>query len=204
MFASKKFKFTVMVAAVATAAFLNSCGGKKNAGPSPAQVAASGGFQTVTSPASELEDIQRTLEDRNIPSAIGIGQSNNERIARTTSHDNARAELAASVATQVQRIMESYAQNVNNEAKEIWEEAVRQITNERLQGARPFKTIQQHNAETGQWKIYTLLILDPAIFKNAMMEAMSRNEEFELRVKKDDLLAKMDANIAEYNAKYKR
>jgi hypothetical protein len=33
---------------------------------------------------------------------------------------------------------------------------------------------------------------------------MARDEEFELRVKKDDMMAKLDANIAEYDSRYRR
>jgi len=47
-------------------------------------------------------------------------------------------------------------------------------------------------------------VLDPSLFKNAVSAALAKEEELELRVKKDDMMAKMDANIAEYNNKYKR
>jgi hypothetical protein len=37
-----------------------------------------------------------------------------------------------------------------------------------------------------------------------MADAFDRQEEYELRAKKDDMLSKLDAQIAEYDAKYKR
>ncbi|MDR3013643.1 MAG: hypothetical protein LBU70_10640 [Chitinispirillales bacterium] len=206
MFAfSKKLKFTVAAVAATAAFIMVSCGGKKVNDPeSPASAAARGGFVTITTPFDELESIKHKLEEENnIPCGLGIGESNNQGIARTISADDARAKLATSIGTQVQRLMESYAQNVNNQAKQIWEEGVRQLTNEHLRGARPFKTVTQFNQETGVYQVYTLMILDPAIFRAAVADAVDRAEEFELRVKKDDMMAKLDAGIALYDAQYR-
>jgi len=197
----KKARFLVLVAVVAAATLMNSCGGKK---PSAAQLAAQGGFETITTPSNELEDIQRSLESKNIPSGLGIGESTDEQIARNVSSDQARTNLATSIGVQVQRLSEMYAQNVSGEAKSIWEEGVRQITRQHVAGATVHKTITQFNKDTGRYKIYSLIILNPSLFKAAMADAMARNEEFELRVKKDDMMSKLDANIAEYESKYKR
>jgi len=194
-------KLTVVTAAVAVAFSMNSCGGKNKI--SPAQAAASGGFVTVTTPASELEQIKRQLDEKNIPSGIGIGESNDEMVARNISSDEARTEVAKSIDVHVQRLSESYAQNVGGEAKKIWEEAVRQLTNQHVRGANVNRTIVQFNPENGRYKIYTLVILDPNLFKAAISDAMARDEEFELRVKKDDMMAKLDANIAEYDSRYR-
>jgi len=204
MFASKKnVRLVVTVAAVAAAAFMNSCGGSKTA-PSATQVAASGGFETVSTPANELEDMKRDLEDKGIPCGIGIGESTDEMVARNVATDEARTEVAKAVDVHVQRLSESYAQNVGNEAKKIWEEAVRQITDQHIKGARVFKTLTQYNKENNHYKMYTLIVLDPKIFKEAITAAAAKDEEFELRVKKDDMMAKLDANIADYEAKYRR
>jgi hypothetical protein len=198
---SKKIRFAVTATAVTAALFMNSCGGKK---VSATQAAAQGGFETVTTPASELEDIQRQLDAKNMPSGIGIGRSTDEQVARNESADQARSQVAQSIGVHVQRLSESYAQNVGGEAKKIWEEGVRQITDQHLSGARVFKTIVQFNKEAGQYQVYSLIILDPELFKKAIAQSMARDEEFELRVKKDDMMSKLDANIAEYNDKYKR
>ena len=202
MFGStRKVRFTVMVAAVAAASLLNSCGGKK---VSATQVAASGGFETVSTPATELEDIKRSLESKNIPCGIGIGESSDEMVARNVSSDEARTEVAKSIDVHVQRLSESYAQNVGNEAKKIWEEAVRQITDQHVKGSNVYKTVVQYNKENSHYKIYSLIILDPSLLKAAITDAMARDEEFEMRVKKDEMMSKLDANIAEYESKYKR
>ncbi|MDR0331318.1 MAG: hypothetical protein LBH93_06380 [Chitinispirillales bacterium] len=202
MFAStKKVRLAVTVVAVAAAAFMNSCGGKK---VSATQAAASGGFETVTTPATELEEIKRSLEDKNIPCGIGIGESTDEMVARNVPSDEARTEVAKAVDVHVQRLSESYAQNVGNEAKKIWEEAVRQITDQHVKGSNVYKTVVQFNKENGHYKIYSLIILNPALFKAAISQAMASDEEFEMRVKKDEMMSKLDANIAEYESKYRR
>jgi len=202
MFASKRnVRLAVTAAAIAAAAFMNSCGGKK---VSATQVAASGGYETVSTPMNELEELKRTLEDKNMPCGLGIGESSDEMVARNVSADEARTDIAKSAEVHVQRLMESYAQNVSNEAKKIWEEGVRQITDQNIRGARVYKTIVQYNREQNHYKIYSLIILDPKLFKAAIADAMANNEELELRVKKDDMMAKLDANIAEYENKYKR
>jgi hypothetical protein len=200
-------KLLAAVAIAATAALLSSCGGKKTKQTKEqreATTAAARGYETVTTPASELEAIKRQLEDNNIPCGIGIGQSTDEQVARNIASDEARTEVAKSLDVQVQRLSESYAQNVDNEAKKIWEEGVRQLTNQHIRGSHTIKEIPQYNAKTNSYQIYTLMAMDPRRFKDALAEATARDEEFEMRVKKDDMMKKMDANIAEYDAKYRR
>ncbi|MCL2219200.1 MAG: hypothetical protein FWC23_04760 [Chitinispirillia bacterium] len=202
MFAlTKKVRFTVLVAAVAAASLMNSCGGKK---ASAAQVASQGGYETVTTPATELEDLKRKLEAEGIPAGIGIGESTDEMVSRNVSSDEARTEVAKSIDVHVQRLSESYAQNVSGEAKKIWEEAVRQITDQHVRGSNVHTTIVQFNKENGRYKVYSLIVLNPSLFKAALQDAMARDEEFELRVKKDEMMSKLDANIREYESKYKK
>jgi hypothetical protein len=199
-----KNRFVVVAVAVSALALFNSCGGNKTAAPSAAQVESARGFETVTTPATELEDIKRDLEGKTIPCGIGIGESTDESVARNMASDEARTEIAKSIEAQVQRLSESYAQNVGGEAKKIWEEAVRQLTDQHVRGSNIYKSIVQYNRENSRYKVYSLVILDPSLFKAAITEASSRDEEFELRVKKDDMMSKLDANIAEYNSKYKK
>jgi len=201
-----KGRFAVVVVAVSALALFVSGGGKKTTKEQrEAQTASARGFETVTTPTSELEAIKRDLEEKNIPCGIGIGESTDESVAHNMASDEARTEIAKSIDVQVQRLSESYAQNVNGEAKKLWEEGVRQLTNEHVRGSKVLKTIPQYNKENDRYKIYTLMVLDPKLFKNAIADAIdAREEEFELRVKKDEIMSKLDANIAEYDAKYKR
>jgi len=198
----KKTRFVTVMCTIAAVSLLsfNSCGNKK---AKVAQKAASRGFETVTTPASELEEIKAKMEKNYVPCGIGIGESSDEQVARNISSDEARADLARSINTQVQRLSESYAQNVDGEAKKIWEEVVRQVTNEHVRGSTVFKSVVQYNSNVNRYKIYSLTILNPEIFKNAILDATARDEEFELRVKKDDMLRKLDAGVAEYDAKYR-
>ncbi|MDR2732235.1 MAG: hypothetical protein LBB36_03350 [Fibromonadaceae bacterium] len=192
-------KSIATLTAVAFAAMVfTSCASKSQ------QVAAARGFETVTTPATELEDMKRDMESKYIPCGIGIGESTDEMVARNVSADESRTDLAKSMSTYVQRLSEQYAQNVSSEAKKIWEEGVRQLTDQEISGATVYKTITQYNSENNRYKIYSLIVLNPDLFKKAVMAASANQEEFELRVKKDDMMKKLDTGIADYEAKYKR
>lgn len=199
----KKTRFAAVMCAVAAVSLLslNSCGNKKT---KVAQKAAARGFETVTTPASELEGIKAKMERNHIPSGIGIGESSDEQVARSIAADEARADVARSINTQVQRLSESYVQNVDGEAKRIWEEVIRQVTNEHVRGSSIYKNVVQYNSNVNRYKIYSLAILNPEVFKNAILDATERDQEFELRVKKDEMIRRLDAGIAEYDAKYRK
>ena len=161
------------------------------------------GFRRIMLTYAELEDVAKMLENDGIPASIGIGISDTEMIARTISADDARTQLATAMETQVQRISESYAQNIGGQAKEIWEESVRQITNVTVRGSAVHTTITQFNPKTKQYRVYSLMVLRPDRFKNAVMGAANRlEEELQLRVKKDDMLSRMDAAINAFNTRY--
>jgi hypothetical protein len=167
------------------------------------ETAALTGFTRVMLTYSELEEVKRMLESDGIPCAIGIGLSDNERVARNTSADDARAQLAVAMSTQVQRISESYTQNIGTEAKTVWEESVRQLTDVSVRGSVVRTTITQSNPTTEGFRVYSLMVLEPERFKNAMMSTTNRlEEELELRVKKDDMMSKMDASIKAFNTRY--
>ena len=182
---------------LAMAFTFNSCASK-------AQQAAAGGFETVKTPATELEEIKRDMESKLIPCGIGMGESSDEMVARNVSGDEARTDMAKTLNNFVERLSESYAQNVSNEAKKIWEEGVRQSTHQELNGATSYKSITQFNKENGHYKIYSLYVMNPDLLKKAVQAATSNQEELELRVKKDDMMKKLDEGTAAYNAKYKR
>jgi hypothetical protein len=176
--------------------FLVSCGG--------AQKASAKGYETVETPASELESIKAEMEKDNIASGIGIGESESELTARKIAADESRAALAASIQTIVERMSESYTQNVNAGSKTIWEEGTRNIVMQQVNGSTVYKTIPQFNEDNNQWKIYVLTVLNPEIFKKALetAPAVDNQEELEMRVKKDEMMGKMDAAIATYKNKY--
>jgi len=191
-----KIAFTAGIS-LAMAFTINSCASK-------AQQAASGGFETVSTPATELEEIKRDMEKQFIPCGIGIGESTDEMVARNVSGDEARTDMAKVLNTFVERLSEAYAQNVSNEAKKIWEEGVRQSTHQELNGATSYKSIVQFNKENNRYKIYSIYVMNPDLLKKAVLAATSNQEELELRVKKDDMMKKLDEGTAAYEAKYKR
>jgi hypothetical protein len=183
---------------IATAFTISSCGTSK------AQQAAAAGFETVTTPATELEEIKRDMENKFIPCGIGIGESTDEMVARNVSSDEARSDMARTMSTLVQRLGEQYAQNVSGDAKKIWEEGVRQITDQELKGTASFKTITQFSTENNRYKVYSLYVMNPDLLKKAVATASSNHEEFELRVKKEDMMKKLDAGIADYEERYRK
>ena len=194
-----KIKFIALTASVfAITLTTSSCASKK------AQTEAARGYETVQTPASELDDIKRDMEKNNIPCGIGIGESTDEMVARNVSGDEARTDMTKTINNIVERLSEQYAQNVSGEAKKLWEEGVRQSTHQELNGAASYKTVTQYNPENGRYKIYSLFVLNPDLLKRAVVAASSSQEEFELRVKKDDMMKKLDEGTAAYESKYKR
>jgi len=161
------------------------------------------GFRRVVLTMSELEDIKNRLEGDGIACGVGVGEANDEMTARKVSSDAARTELAKAMNTHVQRISESYAQNVGNEAKKIWEEGVRQITDVSVRGSSVHTTITQFNPDTKVIKVYSLMIMQPWRTKGLFANAIDKmGEEAELRVKKDEMMDKMDGAIRAYNTRY--
>jgi len=171
---------------------------------SKAQKAVGGGFETVSTPATELEEIKKDMEKQFIPCGIGIGESTDEMVARNVSGDEARTDMAKVLNTFVERLSEAYAQNVSNEAKKLWEEGVRQSVHQELNGATSFKSIVQFNPESKHYKIYSLYVMNPDLLKNSLLATTASQEEFELRVKKDDMIKKLNEGTAAYEAKYKK
>jgi len=167
------------------------------------ETAALTGFRRVILTMAELEDIRSRLEGDGIACGVGIGQSDDEMTARKVSSDAARTELAVAMGTQVQRISESYAQNVGGEAKKVWEEGVRQITDVSVRGSSVHTTITQYNADKKVFKVYSLMIMQPWRTKGLFSNVVDNmGEEAELQVKKNDMMDKMDGAIKAYNTRY--
>lgn len=171
---------------------------------SSAQKASAKGYETVTTPATELEEIKADLEKSDIPSGIGMAVSNDEMVARTQAADEARAALAVSVKTTVSRYKEQYAKNVNGESAKIWEEKANEYTEQELTGATVHKTITQFNEDDGKYKVYCLVALNPEILKKTLMQAAKSEEEFMLRAESADMQARMDKAAAAYKEKVQK
>jgi hypothetical protein len=202
----KKVLFRALVVS-AIAVSLVSCGGKKTAAdPAPAprtmDPSPDGGV-VINTATNELEDLKLQLEEDNILAAIGEGESNKEQMARTKGVARARTELARSISLRVQSLLEDYSMDVQGESKEITEDAAKQVSDEVLSGSTVYKTIVQYYKDSGQYKATAIVVLNPSLLKKSFEESFARNEELELRVKKDDLMKKLDAEVEKYNEKYK-
>lgn len=165
---------------------------------SSAQTAAQGGFQTVETPAAQLEQYKAELAEKDIVSAVGMAISNDEMIARTQAADEARAALATATRTQVNRYKEQYGKNVDGKALKIWEEKANEYTEQELVGANVLRTITQYNAETGEYKIYVLAAMDPAKFAASLEKAAADNQEFMLRAQSADMQKRMESAAEKY------
>jgi hypothetical protein len=167
---------------------------------SSAQKASEGGFKTVETPASELEAYKAELAEKDIPSAIGMAVSNDEMVARTQAADEARAALAEATKTQVSRYKEQYGKNVDGKALKIWEEKANEYTQQELVGANVIRTVTQFNEESGQYKIYVLVAMDPAKLALAMQKSAEENQEFMLRAQSADMQKRMNEAAEKYQA----
>ena len=171
---------------------------------SSAQKASEGGFQTVETPATQLEAYKAELSGKDIVASIGMAVSNDEMIARTQAADEARAALAEATKTQVNRYKEQYGKNVDGKALKIWEEKANEYTEQELVGANVLRTITQYNAESGQYKIYVLVAMDPAKMAESLKKAAEENQEFMLRAESADMQKRMNEAAAKYKEELKK
>ena len=171
---------------------------------SSAQKAAEGGFATVETPASELEKVKADLAEKDIPSALGMAVSSDEMIARTQAADEARVALAEATKTFVSRYKEQYGKNVDGNALKIWEEKANEYTQQELVGANVVRTITQFNEESGQYKIYVLVAMDPAKLASAMQKSAEENQEFMLRAQSADMQKRMNEAAEKYKAEIQK
>ena len=127
-------------------------------------------------PVSEFEEIRRGFDDQGILSAVGVGESSSEAVARQIAADNARAELALAVESRNR-------QNGNEQAASV-----------PLYGTSVYRNITQYNAETGVFRVFSLVTSgDASLTTDSAMKAAG-----------DEMMAKLDSAVAEYNAKNRR
>jgi hypothetical protein len=189
-----------LITLLATAALFAGCAGSNQS--APANASGGGGYEEIKTPTSELNSIKKDMETKNIACGIGIGESNDEAIALTMAEDDGRSKLATSMMTMVTRLSEQYAQNVGTQAKKIWEEKTNQLTMQELTGTTSYKSTTLFDKSTQTYKIYTLMIMNPELFKKAVEQAAAGQEEIELRVKSADMQNRLDAAVAAYKTNY--
>lgn len=180
--------------ALSAALVLAAC---SSSAPQPLQ----NGFTTVTTPASELEELKLYLEDQGVPCGIGMATSNDEMIATTQAGDEARTAVAVSIKTVISRYKEQYAKNVGADAGRIWEEKANEYTEQELVGATLYRSIKQFNEVTGEFRVYALVAMNPDLVRKSIEAASEGNEEFLLRAESADMQARMDKAAAAYKEK---
>ena len=185
----------LFILAIAASALFMGCA-------SSAQTASKKGYDTVTTPADELEGIKQQMEGKDIPCGIGIATSDDLMTARTQSGDEGRTALAVSMKTMVQRYKEQYAKNVSGASQKIWEEKANELTMQEMSGATVYKSITQFNEAEGKYMVFSLVVLKPELFKKALQAAAGADQEFALRAESAEMQERMDAAIAEYKAKF--
>lgn len=191
-----------LILTIATAALLFGCAGTNNTSPSAS--GGSSGYTEIKTPTAELQAIKKEMEVSNIPCGVGIGESNDEMIAMTMAEDEGRKALATSMMTMVTRLSEQYAQNVGKEAKKIWEEKTNQLTMAELSGTTAYKSVTLYDNSTSTYKIYTLMVMNPNLFKKAIEDAAKDQEEMELRVKSADMQGRLDDAVKAYQERYNK
>jgi hypothetical protein len=192
-----------LITLLATAALFAGCAGSSSNAPANPNNGGSG-YEEIKTPTSELQALKKDMEGKNIPCGIGIGESNDEMIAMTMAEDEGRKALAVAMMTMVTRLSEQYAQNVGTEAKKIWEEKTNQLTMQELSGTSAYKSTTLYDKSTSTYKIYTLMVMNPELFKKALHAAAQGQEEIELRVKSADMQNRLDAAIAAYKSNYQK
>jgi len=178
-------KCTIFLTAAALGCLLTAgCGdskGKEAAQPQASEVAEA----PDSAPAAELEAITKDLTAQNILSAIGIGESTNEQVARRMSIDNAKAKLAKAISAQLQA----------HSATPAFAEEAASVS---LPGTTVHTSVTQYSGESGTYRVYSLITTKPA------SETAAEHGKPGNKADLDDMMRKLDANIAEYEAKYKR
>jgi hypothetical protein len=188
----KKELLVKLAVSAITVVLIGCAGGKKQE-----VVRVNDGFEKVKTVAAEFDSVRILLMDTLfVPTGVGIGESVHEMNARSMAADFARAELAASIATLVTRLAETYM----DENSRDWEAAARGFTEEYVKGAQLFRTATEFNRESGRYRVTNLLIIHPTQFGAALKEAAVANT----RIKKEDLMRKMDALSAEYQKRFER
>jgi hypothetical protein len=150
----------------------------------------------------ELMDERVEIMGLSIPTGMGSGEAANEQDALAAATAEAKNELSRFVALQAFRISDTYAGNVSQAARRVWDEKVAQLSEAYVKDAPVYKSAAQYYQETKSYTVYALVILNPADFKQAITDATAANAEFSRRARNDLIMMKMDAIIADFHSKY--
>ncbi|MCK9182636.1 MAG: hypothetical protein M0P13_07135 [Fibrobacteraceae bacterium] len=167
------------------------------------------------SPVDQLDSIQRELEKKGIPCGIGAATSNDEKEARSLSEETARTQIVTSVETIDRNYEEQYLKNVG-EVQKIWKENYNALTQKKTDsttykitsstggGKGQFSLMIKNPSQAGgKYQIFTLIIRDPALFKNAGdSTTAAASEKPMIQRESRDMQNRMEKAAEEYKAKY--
>ncbi|MBI9105831.1 MAG: LPP20 family lipoprotein [Spirochaetales bacterium] len=126
---------------------------------------------------------------------VGYGNQSKLSLSKTVAETNARADIARQIATTIQASVTDYAQEAgvddNTQLISFVESVTREITDQKLSGAKPVKFEQDDDGG-----IWVLMQLDKGALVAAAEKAFVRNEDAAFaEFKAADALAKLDYQL---------
>jgi hypothetical protein len=186
----------VAAISIASAFTFSSCGGSK---ATVTDAAATGNKRLSDAPEMELERKLTQTQRESIPWGIGTGVSTDRQMARTESIAQAQTATARNAQLMITGLFDTYAKNVNGEAKRIAEDKINNFVNTQIQGSYVFETVMEFNEQDKKYSIYTLVLLDPSRIADALKAAIDNQEELELRVASEKMQERLEQMKAEYS-----
>lgn len=112
-----------------------------------------------------------------------IGESKDQVVSKKKALSNARADLAAQVETTVKAVTDNYVNSREFENREEIEERFeslnREVVNQELRGTKVICE-KQTRTESGKYKSYIALELDPKLVLSAFNERLSSDERLKI------------------------
>jgi hypothetical protein len=151
---------------------------------------------------AELQSVCAQIRLEEIDCVVGPpGESNSEQMAMKESLFNARVLLAQSLETKIKAEVEQIASNVNKEAQTSLVEKATGSTEQTLNRAFSYSTKPVYDGK--EYKVYTLLVVNPEDLKN-LYEASAMatgNEEMVAQVKSPEVQKSFFEKILVYKDK---
>ena len=154
------------------------------------------GFKDVKTHADKLQELSAKMAADYIVSAVGIGESKDLQTARSISADMARTELAVSLNNVTERLGKVFTDAPNEESRRLWQEAVRNTTLQELKGAKVRITQTQVNEATEVYRVFSLIVLEPELYKKAIEATLAAQKDLELRFNASEAFKELDTAVS--------
>lgn len=183
-----------MIAMIAIASMLSSCGGQK-------QVPANEGDVEITLPFNTPE----YRSDVDFFRATGQAVSQNQATAEKMAALNARTEIATSVTATIKAVTEQYINNTTIADKQEYaskfEETARQVVNTQLAGAIIKDKKMYRSKDGSKFTSYINIEMPKAKIQEAVSDAISADEKLKLDFDKYQFQKVFDAEMAKFEEK---